>query len=278
MKEKAHSIASIAPRVLLTVALFAISAPVCAARAVGPQEVQRDRPSRRITNPVRGQATPAPTPNSQEPRLVSTADDPAQEETPRRQTPRRTSRTTERPAQPSEQEQLRSTVTRLSEQVERLSDDLSQMKSDQRVLFDLERLNRAEQRAEGLRTQLREVTDKEFQFQERLAQIEEELEPDAIQRRAAVVGTLNPGAVRDQIRTSLERERTRIQRQLELVTNSRTRLEAAVATAEAEVERLRQRVEAADQQQPAPTTPSASTTTTGTTTPPDEQTPAQPPL
>jgi len=242
----------------------------------GAQEVIRDRPSRRVTNPVRGQA-PAP-PAAQEPRLVSTADDPAQTAPPRRSGQRRTSRSSEPPA-PTEQEQMRSTVNQLSQQVERLTDELTQMKTDQRVLFDLERLNRAEQRAEGLRTQLREVTDKEFQFQDRLAQIEDELRPDAIQRRAAVIGTLNPGAVRDQIQSSLERERARIQRQLELVANSRSRLEAAVATAEQEVERLRQRVEAADQPPNATpaTDPAATPPPTTTIPPPDEQRPAQPP-
>jgi hypothetical protein len=254
--------------------LLALTALLALAPQARAQEVIRDRPSRRVSNPVRGQTPPPPA--SQEPRLVSTAPDPAQEATPpRRATQRRTARATE-PATPTEQEQMRRTVNQLSQQVERLTDELSQMKSDQRVLFDLERLNRAEQRAENLRTQLREVTDKEFQFQDRLAQIEDELQPDAIQRRAAVVGTLNPGAVRDQIQASLERERTRIRRQLELVINSRSRLEAAVATAEQEVERLRQRVEAAEQPQNESQT-TAPTSVQAPTPPADEQTPAQPP-
>jgi archaellum component FlaC len=269
VKEKEKSRAR---RSLLALAILLALAPHAAA-----QEVIRDRPSRRVTNPVRGQTPPVPA--TQEPRLVSTADDPAQETAPRRTTQRRAGGRATEQAAPGEQEQMRRTVNQLSQQVERLTDELTQMKSDQRVLFDLERLNRAEQRAENLRTQLREVTDKEFQFQDRLAQIEDEIQPDAIQRRAAVFGTLNPGAVRDQIQASLDRERTRIRRQLELVTNSRSRLEAAVATAEQEVERLRQRVEAADQPQTDAQNadPSAPRTTTTTTTPPDEQTNAQPP-
>jgi len=260
----------------LLVALVVLLAPAPQAAA---QEVIRDRPSRRVSNPVRGQRPPAP----QEPRLVSTAEETPQEAqgatqgaTQRRTPQRRTGGRASEPATPSEQEQMRRTVNQLSQQVERLTDELTAMKSDQRVLFDLERLNRAEQRAENLRTQLREVTDKEFQFQDRLAQIQDELQPDAIQRRAAVVGTLNPGAVRDQIQASLERERTRVQRQLELVINSRSRLEAAVATAEQEVERLRQRVEAADQPQGDPQTTGEGGARVATP-PPDEQTPAQPP-
>ena len=168
----------------------------------------------------------------------------------------------------------------LSSQVEQLSGQLNQLKTDQRAMFDLERLTRAEQRAEDLRTQLREVTDKEFQYQERLAEIDYELQPDSIQRRAALVGSLNPSAVRDAIQQQLERERTRIQKQLELLAASHTHLEASVAAADAEVERLRQRVEAANQEQANPAAGTATTTNANTSPTPQPSpttTPAQPP-
>ncbi len=244
---------------------------------------QRRRPSRRATTPVTqtpsAQPTPAP-PASGEPRLVSTADEEAQDETPRRGTSR-TNRRTTTPAPEPEPDPLRSTVTRLSTQVEKLTEDLSAMKSDQRALFDLERLNRAEQRAETLRAQLRDVTDKQFVHEERLAQIEDELDPASIQRRSALVGSLNPSAVRDQLQRSLERERERTRKQLELVTNSRSRLEAAVVSAEAEVERLRQRLEANDLQQQQPPQPpqagSANATTNTTAAPTPANPPSEPP-
>lgn len=212
---------------------------------------QRRRTSRRTTNPARPQPVQAPN-LPDEPAVVSTADDdqPAPA--------RRTTRSTRQPQQPNtqvENEQLRGTVRDLSTQVEQLSGQLNQMKVDQKAMFDLERLTRAEQRAEQLRTQLREVTDKEFQFQERLAEIAYESQPESIQRRAAIIGSLNPSGVRDAISQQLERERVRINKQLELLGASRTRLEASVATADAEVERLRQRVEAADQAQQSPPTP-----------------------
>jgi DNA repair exonuclease SbcCD ATPase subunit len=153
------------------------------------------------------------------------------------------------------------------------------MKADQRAMYDLERLTRAEQRAEQFRTQLREVTDKEFQLQERLAEIAYESQPDAIQRRSALIGSLNPSAVRDAIAQQLERERVRINKQLELLATSRSRLEASVASADAEVDRLRQRVEAADQAQQAPPTPGTEATSPVTVTPQPSPTPtpAQPP-
>lgn len=229
---------------------------------------QRRRPSRRATSPARPAATPAP--DATEPALVSTADE-GQEGTTRR--PAGTRRGGDPAEAPAEADPLRGTVERLTTQVERLSNEVTTMRSDQRALFDLERLTRAEQRAEGLRTQLRDVADKEFAYQERLVQIEDELEPDALARRSAIVGTLNPGSVRDTIQRSLERERERVRRQLEMVTNSRVRLEAAVASAETEVERLRQRVEGNDQQVQA-TTGATTDATTTTTAPAPTPTPA----
>ncbi len=167
----------------------------------------------------------------------------------------------------------------LSTQVEQLNGQVNQLKTDQRAMYDLERLTRAEQRAEDLRTQLREVTDKEFQYQERLAEIDYESQPDSIQRRAALVGSLNPSGVRDAIAQQLERERVRIKKQLELLGASHTRLEAAVATADAEVERLRQRVDAADQAQQQSAPPATDNTNAANTTaaPQPTPTPAQPP-
>lgn len=276
MKEKITR--RVSASLVALVALFLIL-PTARAQEAQDEELRRDRPSRRVTNPVRPRPTPTP-PNSQEPRLVSTADEssPPQGDAPRRSTRNPAQRRGSAGAANTEgeREQLQRTVTRLSDQVERLSEDISRMKNDQRMLFDLERLTRAEQRAESLRSQLREVTDKEFQLQDRLAQIDFELEPDSIQRRAALVGTLNPGAVRDQLRASLERERERVQRQLELVANSRVRLESAVANAELEVERLRQRVDRNDEQLTEP----EATDGTNATPPakPDDATPAEPPL
>ena len=230
---------------------------------------QRRRPSRRATNPVRTQ--PATGATSGEPSVVSTADDPQEP------APRRTTRRAQRDAPNAQAQGDDARERALSSQVEQWKTQLNQMRNDQRAMYDLERLTRAEQRAEELRRQLREITDKEFQHQERLAEIEYESQSDSIQRRAALVGSLNPSAVREAIAQQLERERARIQKQLELLATSHTRLEAAVASADAEVERLRQRVEAADQQQLLGTPPDAAGSA-ATTPPQPAPTPtAQPP-
>ncbi|HEX8285099.1 MAG TPA: hypothetical protein VF588_17180 [Pyrinomonadaceae bacterium] len=236
---------------------------------------QRKRTSRRATSRVRPRPVETPT-LPDEPSVISTADDNTQQPQPRRtNTTPRTRQTVQ-----AENERLHGTVRDLSTQVEQLSGQLNQMKADQRAMYDLERLTRAEQRAEELRRQLRETTDKEFQLQERLAEIDYESQPDSIQRRSALIGSLNPGAVRDAIAQQLERERARIRKQLELLGTSRSRLETAVATADSEVERLRQRVDAADAAQ-QPTTPAPGASANGATgaspQPTPSPTPAQPP-
>jgi chromosome segregation ATPase len=233
---------------------------------------QRKRTSRRVTNPVRVRTSPTPDSTSGEPSVVSTADD----ETPPRRT---TSRRQQRDASSTSNTQADSERVRaLTTQVEQLNGQLNQIKNDQRAMYDLERLTRAEQRAEDLRTQLRDITDKEFQAQERIAEIDYELQPDSIQRRAALIGTLDPSAVRNAITAQLEREKVRIQKQLELLGASHTRLESAVASADAEVERLRTRVDAADQQaNPAPPTDNTTGTNAAATPQPTPTPAAQPP-
>jgi chromosome segregation ATPase len=238
---------------------------------VAHSQQKRRRTSRRTTHPTRPQpvATPA---LPDEPSVVSTSEE--------QTTPRRTSTSARQNANTqAENEQLRGTVKDLSSQVEKLNGELNQMKTDQHAMYDLERLTRAEQFAENLRTQLREVTDKEAQYQERLSQIDYELQPEVIQMRAAGVGTMNPSAVRDSIEKSLERERDRINKQLELLGSSRTHLEAAVASADAEVEKLRQRVESADQQGNATngTETTNSANASAAPQPSPSPTPAQPP-
>jgi outer membrane murein-binding lipoprotein Lpp len=235
---------------------------------------QRRRTSRRTTNPARSQPVQAPN-LPDEPAVVSTADD--GQPAPARRTNARTRQQQQQSTQ-AENVQLHGTVRDLSTQVEQLSGQLNQMKADQRAMYDLERLTRAEQRAEQFRTQLREVTDKEFQLQERLAEIDYESQPDAIQRRSALIGSLNPSAVRDAIAQQLERERVRIKKQLELLASSRTRLEASVASSDAEVDRLRQRVEAADQAQQPPAPAAESTNPITIPQPSPTPTPAQPPM
>jgi TolA-binding protein len=230
-------------------------------------QTTRNKRSRRTTNPVTTRTTsttapvaqPTPPPVSTDARIISTADDPLADDMPTDEppvTPRRSSRSRSSsnvPATDGEQETTRRTVNRLSRQVDKLTDKINQIEGQQRALVDLERLSRAEQRAEAFRAQLRDVQAKEAELQSRLEQIEYDLKPENIERSASFYGTTRPEDVRDARRRQLENERTRIQSQLNLIYTSRTRLESAIALADTEVERLRARLDTDDPVSKPPT-------------------------
>jgi len=160
---------------------------------------------------------------------------------------------------PAEQEQIQQTITTLSNQVNRLNDKLSSMQEDDRYQMDMERLTRAEQRAEQLRSQLIDVQAKIADFESKLEQIEYALRPENIENSTAGYGSTRPEQAREARKKQLEGERSRVQAQLKLVENSKTRLETAVANADSEVDLLRaklqQRREQMDAQPPATETP-----------------------
>ena len=172
---------------------------------------------------------------------------------------------------------MRRTVNELSTQVTKLSDKLSQMEQQQRTLVDLERLSRAEQRAEGLRTQLRDIQEKEGTLQARMEETEYNLRPDSIERAVSTYGSTRPEEAREARRRALENEKARLRSQIDLFATSRQRLESAIVSADLEVDRLRKRLEESDGTQPVTDTTTSNTddtegtsttTPTTTTTPP----------
>jgi chromosome segregation ATPase len=100
-------------------------------------------------------------------------------------------------------------------------------------------LDTVERQIEGLRGQLQDVADKEATFRVRLARLEEDLEPQNVERSVSTVGTTDARALRDQRRQQLEREKAQVEGQLNSLAASRSRLETAISTAEAEAVRLR---------------------------------------
>jgi chromosome segregation ATPase len=135
------------------------------------------------------------------------------------------------------------TINDLSKQVDRLNNKLTQMQEDDRYQMDMERLTRAEQRAEQLRSQLMDIQSKIADFESKLEQIEWAMKPENIEASTAGYGTTRPEAVREARRKSLESERTRVQAQLKLAETSKSRLELAVSNADSEVDLLRQKLE-----------------------------------
>lgn len=216
---------------------------------------RRVKRSRRATNPVVTQTvlpTPVPSTQSTDVKIISTADQQANDQNSSRKSgqssasPRRTNRPrTEEPEE--DPDAMRRTVSELSTQVTKLTDKLSQMEQQQRTLVDMERLSRAEVRAEALRTQLRDVQEKEGAWQSRLEQLDFSLKPDNIERSVSTYGSTRPEEAREARRRQLEGEKTRARTQIDLLAQSRQRLETAVINADLEVDKLRRRLEEADE-------------------------------
>jgi hypothetical protein len=213
-------------------------AGVCLIDASGQRRRKRKKHTTpQITNPAIAQPSPSDSQNGSEPRVVGGSEDqPGVSD----QTPKRP------PAANDDPDSMRRTIRTLSSQVDKLTDKIGQMEEQQRSLVDLERLSRSEQRAEGLRAQLRDVQAKEGELQAHAQDIEYALKPENIERAVAGYGTTHPEEAREQRRKQLEGEKARSQAQLEQLASSRTHLEQAIATADAETERLRERLNAAD--------------------------------
>ena len=175
-------------------------------------------------------------------RIISTADQTTNETEPAAEAGSAKKNTSTRPAD------MQQTINQLSNQVDRLNDKLTQMQQNDRTLIDMERLTRAEQRAESLRAQQLDTESKLADAQSKLEQIEYQMRPENIER-AAGYGTTHPEEAREARRRQLENEKSRLQAQTKILETSRARLETSVATADAEVDSLRQRIELQQAQQ-----------------------------
>ena len=204
----------------------------------GEAQTRRKKRTRRPTQPAVARpvitnppvAPPAEGTDTGDVKIISTADG--------AQDPTQPTSSKKTPAAP-EQEQIQQTITTLSNQVNKLNDKLTQMQGDERYQLDMERLTRAEQRAEQLRSQLIDTQSKIADFESRLEQLDYALKPENIERATQGYGTVHPEEAREARKRQLESERARVQAQLKLVESSKTRLETAVSNADAEVDSLR---------------------------------------
>jgi hypothetical protein len=225
---------------------------------------RRKRRARRVTKPAVTKpviTNPAIAPQGSEQsaqgeteKIISTADESTSdtEQTTESATPKKSNGSNKSSDSPDMQQ----TINALSNQVDRLNDKLTQMQQNDRTLIDLERLTRAEQRAESLRAQQVDVEGKLADLQSKLDLIEYQLRPENIERSAAY-GTVHPEEARDGRRKQLESERTRVLAQIKILETSRTRLEQSLVTADAEVDALRRKIEV---QQAQPDTSGATST------------------
>lgn len=215
-------------------------------------QTRRKRRSRRvarpvITNPV---ITPAEEQSSTaDPTVLSTADETTGESSSAGDTAK-----ARRKKATTADEDMQQTINALSNQVNRLTDKLTQMQGNERSLLDMERLTRAEQRSEALRTQQLETETKLADYHAQLDQIEYSSKSENIERSLAGYGTTRPEEAREARRRQLESEKARLQVQIRILETSRARLETAVANADAEVDMLRRRLQQNDATQAAPET------------------------
>jgi DNA repair exonuclease SbcCD ATPase subunit len=212
-----------------------------------------------ITNPV---ITPAEEQTGTESgdKIISTADETpdedADETTQSAESRAKKDKAAARPADTDED--MQQTINSLSNQVNRLSDKLGQIQETDQALLDMERLSRAEQRAENLRSQQVEVESKLADLQSRLEDVEYQMKPENIEREMATYGSTRPEVIRETRRRKLESERARLLTQIKILENSRVRLESAVATADAESDLLRRRLELRRAQDSASSEPAES--------------------
>lgn len=194
-----------------------------------------------ITNPTI--ALPADTAdgNASDPKIISTADQTTSDGETGFDQPQPRKAKTSKPAS-SDPEDMQQTINSLANQVNRLNDRLTSMQEDDRYLLDMERLTRAEQRAEQLRSQLIEVQSKMADLSSRLDQVEYMLKPENIDRATQGYGTVHPEEARESRKRQLENEKGRLQAQLNILETSRLRLESAITTADSEVDLLRARL------------------------------------
>lgn len=179
-------------------------------------------------------------------RIISTAD----ESTTETQGPAETApaKKTDTPKKAASDAEIQDTINQLSNQVDKLNDKLTRMQENDRALIDMERLTRAEQRAENLRAQQVDVESKLADLQAKIDQIDFLMRPENVER-AAGYGTLHPEEAREARRRQLEGEKSRALAQVKILETSRTRLETSVVNADAEVDNLRRRIETQQAQQ-----------------------------
>ena len=111
-----------------------------------------------------------------------------------------------------------------------------------RIATNLDLLMHTEVRAEVLRKQLIELIEKETSFKSRMAQLDEDMRPENIERALSGIGTTRTPELRDTRRRVFENERKGIESLLNVTTQSRIRLEEDVRQADQLVARLRQRL------------------------------------
>lgn len=142
----------------------------------------------------------------------------------------------------SEVDQLRKKIQQLTAELSRVKKRVAELEKVRRVDAIQDKLEKEEQRAETLHTQLLATLEKETTSQTRMDQIDEQLRPGNIDRSLAGVGSLHPEDAREALRRRLTNEKRSIQSQLDLLNQNHTRLQSSLADSDAAIQRLQLRL------------------------------------
>jgi hypothetical protein len=146
---------------------------------------------------------------------------------------------------------LRKSLQTLNNRLQAISDELlapdkknedKSVDTVKRVTINLDLLTHAEERAEVLRKQLIDLIEKETAYKSRMAQFDEDLRPENIDRSMAGVGGTRTAEMRDTRRRVLENDKRGVENLLNVTVQSRIRLEEDVRQADLLVTKLRQRL------------------------------------
>ena len=139
-------------------------------------------------------------------------------------------------------DQLRKNVTQLSGENQLLKKRVADLEKDRLATAIQEQLEKEEQRGEALQQHLFEISEKENPLAVRMDQVNQQLNPEAIDRNLAGVGSLHPEEVRDEVKKRLANEKIRIQAQLELLKQDQRRTQGSLATTDTAIQRLKQKL------------------------------------
>jgi hypothetical protein len=146
---------------------------------------------------------------------------------------------------------LRQSLQTLNNRLKVISDGLlapdkrnedNSLESVKKVTTNLDLLTHAEERAEVLRKQLIELIERETAYKSRMAQFDEDLRPENIERSMVGVGGTRTAEMRDTRRRVLENDKRGVENLLNITVQSRIRLDEDVRQADQLVGRLRQRL------------------------------------
>ncbi len=126
--------------------------------------------------------------------------------------------------------------------LDKLPQGLTFSEKQQNLILSFEILNRAEQRLAVLQKFQIELTEKQADLKNRLAQVEQNMTPEGIDRGVAFLGTTKTEEIRNSRRNTLEAERNSLRQVLSQINQNLSETADEVTNAATFVKRLRSKI------------------------------------